>query len=121
NLHRLDGRFDDALTTSQKALKLFVDQMEKKRIREDKSDNYGSVSYTLIQRTLSGDLTNLGRIHRQIGTVAQSRGQLTMALEHQSKALSVFEQYDDKRQIAHVSCNIGYIHLKKAEYEQARK
>ena len=44
-----------------------------------------------------------------------------MALEHQSKALAVFEQYDDKRQIAHVSCNIGYIHLKKAEYELARK
>jgi len=117
NLYRLDGRFDEALAASQKALELFVHQPEPKRM---KADQTGAGSSTLIQRTLEGNLINLGRIHRQIGAVAQSRGQLTMALEHQSKALAVFEQYDDKRQIAHVSCNIGYIHLKKAEYELAR-
>jgi tetratricopeptide (TPR) repeat protein len=118
NLYRLDGRFDEALAASQKALELFVHQPEQKHIKTGKNGDSG---YTLVQRTLSGNLINLGRIHRQIGTVAQSRGQLTMALEHQSNALAVFEQYDDKRQIAHVSCNIGYIHLKKAEYELARK
>jgi DNA-binding SARP family transcriptional activator len=114
NLQRLDGRFDEALATSQKALELFVQQPEQKRLKADKIS-------PLIQRTLSGNPINLGRIHRQIGAVAQSRGQLTLALEHQSKALSVFEQYDDKRQIAHVSCNIGYIHIKKAEYDLAHK
>jgi predicted ATPase/DNA-binding SARP family transcriptional activator len=117
NLYRLDGRFDEALATSQKALDLFVNQPEQKR---PKANKISASHSTLIQRTLEGNLINLGRIHRQIGTVAQSRGQLTMALDHQSKALAVFEQYDDKRQIAHVSCNIGYIHLKKAEYELAR-
>ncbi len=114
NLQRLDGRFDEALATSQKALDLFVEQPEQKRLKADKIS-------TLIQRTLSGNPINLGRIHRQIGAVAQSRSQLTLAFGHQSKALAVFEQYDDKRQIAHVSCNIGYIHIKKAEYELAHK
>jgi tetratricopeptide (TPR) repeat protein len=118
NLYRLDGRFDEALAASQKALELFVNQPEQKQLKIEKDSGSG---HTLVQRALSGNLINLGRIHRQLGTVAQSWGQLTMALEHQSKALAVFEQYDDKRQIAHVSCNIGYIHLKKAEYELARK
>ena len=143
NLYRLDGRFDEALAASQKALELFVYQLqlepEQKTTRpatlqthrpsSGRNGNHTNGSAiiasptgrTLIQRTLEGNLINLGRIHRQIGTVAESRGQLTMALEHQSKALSVFQQYDDKRQIAHVSCNIGYIHLKKAEYDQARE
>jgi predicted ATPase/DNA-binding SARP family transcriptional activator len=118
NLYRLEGRFDEALAASQKALELFVNQPEQKQLKIEKDSGSG---HTLVQRALAGNLINLGRIHRQLGTVAQSRGQLTMALVHQSKALAVFEQYDDKRQIAHVSCNIGYIHLKKAEYELARK
>jgi tetratricopeptide (TPR) repeat protein len=115
NLYRLEGRFDEALATSQKALELFVNQPEQRQ-----SKTASRSIHTLAQRTLSGSLVNLGRIHRQIGTVAQSQGQLTMSLEHQSEALAVFEQYDDKRQIAHVSCNIGYIHLKRAEYDLAR-
>jgi tetratricopeptide (TPR) repeat protein len=117
NLHQLDGRFDEALAASQKALDLFVQQQEQDPAKVGK---VSTSKHTLIQRTLEGNLISLGRIHRQIGTVAQSRGQLTMALEHQSRALKVFGQCDDKRQIAHVSCNVGYIHLKKAEYEQAQ-
>jgi predicted ATPase/DNA-binding SARP family transcriptional activator len=117
SLHRLDGRFDEALEASQKALDLFVQQQKQNSIKTSRTNINNQ---TLIQHTLEGNLINLGRIHRQIGTVAQSRGQLTLALEHQNKALAVFEQYGDKRQIAHVSCNIGYIHLKKAEYDSAR-
>ena len=42
------------------------------------------------------------------------------ALRHLNTALTLFEQYDDKRRIAHVSCNLGNVYLKKAEYEQAQ-
>jgi tetratricopeptide (TPR) repeat protein len=45
---------------------------------------------------------------------------LSQALAYQNMALKFFEQYTELRQIAHVSCNIGYIHLKMAEYNQAQ-
>jgi len=34
-------------------------------------------------------------------------------------ALALLEQHDHKREMAHVSCNIGYIHLQQAEYDLA--
>ena len=35
-------------------------------------------------------------------------------------ALAMYERYDRQREIAHVSNNIGYLHLKKAEYTLAK-
>ncbi|HET7640491.1 MAG TPA: tetratricopeptide repeat protein, partial [Ktedonobacteraceae bacterium] len=72
-----------------------------------------------IQRTLSGDPVELGRTHALLGALANSVGKRTDALAHLNTALKIFEQYDQKRGIAHVSCNLGYVHLKKAEYELA--
>jgi tetratricopeptide (TPR) repeat protein len=37
-----------------------------------------------------------------------------------NRALAIYEQYDRQREIAHVCCNIGNIHLKKAEYKLAQ-
>jgi tetratricopeptide (TPR) repeat protein len=36
-----------------------------------------------------------------------------------NRALAIYEQYDRQREIAHACCNIGNIHLKKAEYRLA--
>ena len=88
NLYRLDGRFDEALAASQKALDLYINQQEQTHAKTVSpaahifsstrgNGNYGAVNvltsasnHTLIERTLEGNFINLGRIHRQIGTVA---------------------------------------------------
>ncbi len=115
-LYRLDGRFEEALQAAQNSLVLLEEQISP----SSHSKSSAGHTNTITQRILEGDPVNLGRVHRLIGTVAESVGQLSMALEHQGKALTLYELYDDRRQIGHVSCNIGYIHLKKAEYELAR-
>ncbi len=117
NLYQLEGRHELALEMAQKALLLFEQQRERSSITVTKvSRTYK----TLTQRTLDGDPVNLGRLQRHMGVIAVDMGQLSVALEHQQKALALYEPYDEKRQIAHLSCNICYIQLKKGEYEQAR-
>ena len=117
NLYQLEGRHEQALAMAQKALALFEQQ------REGSSVSVTRISRTyetVTQRTLDGDPVNLGRLQRHMGVIAVDMGQLSLALEHQQKALALYEPYDEQRQIAHLSCNICYIQLKRGEYEQAR-
>jgi tetratricopeptide (TPR) repeat protein len=69
---------------------------------------------------LAGDLVNLGRTHALLGTIANSVGRPTNVLFHLNTALALFEQHDRHREIANVSCNIGDIHLRKAEHTLAQ-
>lgn len=116
SLCRQEGRYDEALSMAQEALRLFEEQQQATANQPVSP----LARATHIQRTLEGDPINLGRTHRLIGTIAEALGQLTNVLTHQSKALALYEQYDEKRQIAHLSCDMGYIHLKKAEFALAQ-
>ncbi len=117
SLYRQEGQYEDALRVAQEALTLFEEQQERRGTSRPVTRTKETTS---IQRTLEGDPINLGRIHRMMATIADSMGQLSRVLEHQGKALALYEQYNEQRQIAHLSCDIGYIHLKKAEYALAR-
>ena len=127
----LDGRFDEALHATQEALTQF-ERMA--RILPDSSDSShpymshvhssdipGDGGYmTRIQRTLLGDPADIGRVHRQLGLIMNSQGELSLALTHLKDALALFERYDQVREIAHVQCDIGYIHLTRGEYDAAQ-
>ncbi|MBV9257557.1 MAG: tetratricopeptide repeat protein, partial [Ktedonobacteraceae bacterium] len=75
---------------------------------------------TRIQRTLAGNPVDLGQVYGYMGPLASGEGRRTEALNHLETALTIFEQYDDKRRIAHVSCNLGNVYLKKDDYSQAQ-
>lgn len=75
---------------------------------------------TRIQRTLAGDPVDIGRTHALIGGIAHSVGNRHEALKHLNTALAIYEQYDQQREIAHVSCNLGYVYLKHADYAAAQ-
>ncbi len=115
NLYKSEGRYAEALRVAQEALALY-EQQQKQRIVPGAQMTHA----TSFQRTLEGNPINLGRTYRLIGTIAEAMGQLTTALTHQSKALALYEQYSEKRQIAHVSCDMGYTYLQKGKYEQAQ-
>lgn len=67
-----------------------------------------------------GDPVDLGRTYALLGALTSAVGSRSDALEHLNMALAMYERYDRQREIAHVSNNIGYLHLKKAEYTLAK-
>ncbi len=120
NLYQAEGHYDQALTSAEAALVLLEAQQTYQKQASPIAQTSRSSCKGLIQRTLEGDPVNLGRTYRHMGSIAVAMGQLSQALAHQRKALALYEQYDEMRQIAHVSSNIGHIYLKKAEYVQAQ-
>lgn len=113
-----EGNYKDALSVAKDALQLFQTATEQQQHTLYNSDALAPL--TRIQRTLNGDPNDLGRIYMLLGSVNNSIGQLNNALTHLTTALTLFEQRNQKREIANASCNIGYILLKKTEYTLAQ-
>ncbi len=112
-----EGRYQEARAAAEEALELFA--------RLPKASMMLPVTMemlrtTRIQRTLEGDPVDPGSAHRLLGALAEAQGHLSEALDHLNTALVIFEQADHPRRIAHVSNDIGYGYLKKAEYEEAQ-
>ncbi len=114
----LEGHYKEALSAANEALQLFQAATEQQQHTLYIPDALAPL--TRIQRTLNGDPNDLGRIYMLLGSVNNSIGQLNNALTHLTTALTMFEQRNQKREIANASCNIGYILLKKTEYTLAQ-
>lgn len=115
-LHRQEGHYEEALQQVQQAITLYEQQLaQQKQTPEPARELYAS----RILRTLEGDPVNLGRAHRLMAAIAAPMGQFSRVLEHQSKALALCEQYNEQRQIGHLTVDIGYTRIKKGEYELA--
>jgi predicted ATPase len=113
------GNYEGARRAAQEALSLFEESLVQ-RDAVAKAGIPGASILTRTRRTLLGDPADLGRTHTLLGAIANATGQCSEALEHQNRALAIYERYDNQREIAHVSCNIGFLHLKKAEYHLAQ-
>lgn len=118
SLYWQEGHYAEARRAAQEALALFEQQQQSTPGTSRSTLNIRHS--TRIQRTLEGDPADLGRTHSLLGALANSLGQRAEALAHLNTALTIFEQHDYKREIAHVSCNLGYIYLKDAAYELAQ-
>jgi tetratricopeptide (TPR) repeat protein len=118
-LHRQEGRYEEAMQRVQEAIELYERQQRRLPTRSTPGAA-GAHNVSRIQRTLEGDPINLGRAHRLVAAIAEPMGQFSRVLEHQGKALALYEQYNEPRQIGHLTCDIGYAHIKKGEYEPAR-
>ncbi|MBV9022005.1 MAG: tetratricopeptide repeat protein [Ktedonobacteraceae bacterium] len=117
-LYWQEGRYEEAQKVAQEALTLFS------RVKQ----THGTINVaarptqqtTRTQRTLEGDPINLGRTHRLLGSIANAIGRRDEALMHLNTALAIYEQYDHKREFAHVCCNLGHVYLKRGDYELAQ-
>jgi predicted ATPase/DNA-binding SARP family transcriptional activator len=110
-----EGRYEEASQAALEALHLFERESEKNAVLSMQPAS----RLTRIQRILVGDPVEPGRIYTLLGNIAMGAGKRGEALSYLKRALAIYEQYDQKRGIAHVSCNLGYIHLKKGEFELA--
>jgi len=110
------GNYEEALRVVWEALHLFEDSIAavSKNISPDPA------TLTRIRLTLLGDPVDLGRTYALLGALTNAVGRRSEALEHLNMALAMYERYDRQREIAHASNNIGYLHLKKAEYTLAK-
>ncbi len=110
-----EGNYDEAHAAASEAQRLFEETLQQQR-SPDGQETFS----TRIRRTLAGDPVDLARIHRLLGSIANSVGRPSEGLAHLNTALAIFEEHEQKRDVGHACCNIGYIHLQKAEYEQAQ-
>ncbi len=109
-----EGKYGEARQAANEALRLFEEMPPKQQGQPGNTP-----PLTRMRSTLAGDPVDLARTHRLLGALASSDGQLSEALTHFNTALRILEEHDHKREVAHVSCNVGYVHLQKAEHEQA--
>ncbi len=73
-----------------------------------------------LRRALAGDPVEVGRTRVLLGLIANGAGRSATAITHWNAALALFEQYDRQREIAVVCCNLGDVHLRKAEHSLAQ-
>ncbi len=109
-----EGNYDEAYQAANEAQRLFEETLQQQATSPQ------GILLTRIRRTLAGDPVDLARIHRLLGSIANSIGRPTEGLAHLNTALNILEEHAQKREVGHVCCNIGYIHLQKAEYERAQ-
>ncbi len=115
-----EGNYAEALSSAKDALRLFQEANVYEHASSSSYELHALAPASRIERTLRGDQNDLGRIYMLLGSVHNSMGQLNNALAHLTTALTMFEQRNQKREIANASCNIGYISLKKAEFVLAQ-
>ena len=110
-----EGNYDSAYGFALEALELFKGLFEQQNFQEG-----STLRLTGTRRSLAGDPVNLGRTHTLLAAIVATIGKPTEALVYLDTSLALFEQYDRQREIANVSCNIGDIHLRKAEHQEAQ-
>ncbi len=75
---------------------------------------------TRIEAILAGSPVCFGRAHVLLGMIAAGVGQCSDALVHLTNALNLYEQHNLQRESAIARCNLGDLHLRRAEYTIAQ-
>jgi tetratricopeptide (TPR) repeat protein len=111
----LEASYNEASAIAYEALNLFEEAFE------PLENNIGNITRsTLIRRILAGDPISMARTRALLGMIANGAGRSTEALQQYTLALELYEQYDSKRDIASVCCNLGDLQLRKADYESGQ-
>ena len=113
SLYWQEGYHQEAFQAAQEALELFTNVPAKEL-------SIPASEQTRIRRTLLGDPINLGRTHNLLGIIYMVMGQFDESLKHLQQAMTINDQYEQRRESANVYCNTGHIHLVRGEYSQAR-
>jgi DNA-binding SARP family transcriptional activator len=114
NLYWREGNFEKARRTAMESLNIF------KEVLPHETPSYDMLHSTRTMRTLAGNPVDLGRTHGLLANIVVNLGLNAEALEHFNTALAIFDQYDHKREIANVCCNLADLHLRRSEYNLTR-
>ncbi|HLZ55679.1 MAG TPA: AAA family ATPase [Ktedonosporobacter sp.] len=120
SLNWSDGLYHEAYQGAREALVFFEQQMED-NMAIGRDARTRRILSTRISRILEGDPGHLGMTHRLLGSITNSMGRQSEVFLHLNAALALDEQYSSQREIGHAFCNLGYVHIKREEYDQAEK
>lgn len=110
-----EGNYEKIKDTANTALKLLLD------ISDDQSQQANNDSYlSLTKRALTKSAVDIIKIYALLSNVEASNGRCRDALPHLNKALTIAEQHNSQRDIAIISCNMGDLYLRMADYSQAQ-
>lgn len=104
------GHNEQARALALDALRLFEEMP--RPTRQERSQ--GDVP-SRAERLLAGDPAQLGETQEALSNIATSQGQTAHSLSHLQTALSIYEQHDLSRGIAHVTGNLGFTYLLRGE------
>lgn len=108
-----DGNLPEALSMANEALKVFENLVHQPEVSHRSF-------LTRTQHTLNGDMVDLGRVYTLLALIEITTGRSIDGRGHLNAALKIYERYDQQREIAIVCSNLADLHLRKAEYSQAR-
>ena len=80
----------------------------------------GKTYLSLAKRTLLGVPSNIGKIYTVLSTMEVALGHFGETLLCLNKALAIAEQNNSLREMAIISCNMGDLYLRMADYSQAQ-
>jgi tetratricopeptide (TPR) repeat protein len=114
NLYWREGNYERARKSALESLQMFEESLQLQGPSND------SLRSTRTMRTLAGNPVDLGRTHELLANIVVNMGLNNEAMEHFNIALEIFEQYDYKREIANVCCNLGDLYLRICKYTSVR-
>jgi len=114
-LYWREGSYAEAKRVAGETLELF------KAVLRDRREGVQFSHLTRLRRTLVGDPVDLGRTYSMLGMLAGTTGQLVETTAYFDTALQLFEQHDSQREIAITCCNLGDVHLHKADHHAAEQ
>ncbi|GCE23473.1 hypothetical protein KDK_72730 [Dictyobacter kobayashii] len=110
-----EGNYNQTKETANTALNMLYEVLDNQEI-ETKNRSYLSLS----KRALEQNSVDVVRIYTLLCNVEASSGHVKEALLYLNKALSIAERYNSQREIAIISCNMGDLYLRTADYSQAQ-
>ena len=110
-----EGNYEKVKDTANAALKLLLG------ISDDQDQKVNDDPYlSLTKRALTASAVDIIKVYTLLSNVDGSSGHCKDALLYLNKALAIAEQHNSQRDIAIISCNMGDLYLRMADYSQAQ-
>ena len=110
-----EGNYKETKKTANEALEMFSDISKiQPLLEEDKT------YLSLAKRTLVRSSVDIGKIYTILSTMEAALGHFGETLLCLNKALAIAEQNNSLREMAIISCNMGDLYLRMADYSQAQ-
>lgn len=113
------GNYEEALLLARHSLALFQQSLASVQTAATLEKKL-HFDLTRLRRTIAGNVIDLGRAHTLVGLIALALGQTTETAQHLQTAIDMYEQHEQRRELAIGCCHLGDLYLRQAQYQQAQ-
>jgi len=131
SLYRQQELYQNAITTFQQALLIFEDQNDVEGLTKvyhnlgnvyfEREDYDAATEAIMKSIELKNKIphSDLAISYQTLGAIQESTGNMSKALDYYNRSLRISIEVPDSMGIVYAKINIGNVHLKKLEYQQA--